>query len=351
MTDWNAHLQQTGARRIGDRQVNFDTPNQARLGMHETVLSPLVHLAVLEIAGADAERFLQGQTSAQLGLANGSFAAPTAFCTAKGRMLANAQLLRIAEQRYWLLLDRDLLEPLRTHLAKFAVFYKAELTAHDELAVIGLIGHDAPALIETHLGMPPPTTWQQIARGNTVVLRHPGQCPRLLLCLPHAEAGNVWDTLAQHATPVGNAIWQLHDIQAGLAWLNAAHQDSYLPQMINWEALGGISFKKGCYTGQEVVARAHFRGQVKKRLARGQLDGSALPEIGSPVVDAEGKSQGDVFAAALGADGQVEILAVLTTREVSEPLRVDGQRLVLLELPYPLERLDPETMVGSGEAT
>lgn len=347
MTDWNTHLQDTGAQRSGDRQVDFDTPDQARLGMSETVLSPLVHLAVLEIAGADAERFLQGQTSAQLGLANGSFAAPTAFCTAKGRMLANAQLLRIAEQRYWLLLDRELLEPLRAQLAKFAVFYKAELAVRDDLAIIGLIGPDAPALIETRLDITPPTTWGQIARDERVVLRHPGQRPRLLLCLPQSEAGKVWDTLAQHATPVGNTIWQLHDIQAGLAWLNAAHQDSYLPQMINWEALGGISFKKGCYTGQEVVARAHFRGQVKKRLVRGQLDGSALPEIGSPVVDADGKSQGEVFAAVADAYGQVEILAVLTTREVSEPLQVNGQRLKLLKLPYPLERLDPEAMVNS----
>nr|WP_297457190.1 folate-binding protein [uncultured Halomonas sp.] len=348
MTDWNAHLQHAGAQRIGDRHMDFDTPDQARLAQNASVLSPLPHLAILEVAGADAERFLQGQTSAQLSLANGNFAAPTAFCNAKGRMLANAQLLRAAEQRYWLLLDRDLLEPLRTHLAKFAVFYKAELSARDDMAIIGLIGHDAPALIETHLAMTPPTTWQQVAEGERVVSRHPGQLPRFVLCLPQSEAGDIWDTLAQHATPVGNAIWQLHDIQAGLAWLNAAHQDSYLPQMINWEALGGISFKKGCYTGQEVVARAHFRGQVKKRLARGRLDGSALPETGSAIVDAEGKSQGDVFTAALDADGRVEILSVLPTRELSEPLEVEGQRLERLALPYPLERLDPETMVSGG---
>lgn len=349
MTDWNAHLQHAGARRIDDRHVDFDTPDQARLAQSESVLAPLEQFSILEVAGADAERFLQGQTSAQLSLVNGSFAAPTAFCTAKGRMLANAQLLRVAEERYWLLLDRDLVEPLHTHLGKFAAFYKAELTPRDDLALIGLIGHEAPALVETRLDMTPPTTWQQITRDERIVLRHPGQRPRLLLCLPQEEAGATWDLLAQHAAPVGNAIWQLHDIQAGLAWLNAAHQDRYLPQMINWEALGGISFKKGCYTGQEVVARAHFRGQVKKRLARGQLEGSTLPEIGSPVVDAEGKSQGEVFSAAGDAYGQVEILAVLTIREVDGPLEVEGQRLKLLKLPYPLERLDPETLISGGE--
>lgn len=349
MTDWNAHLQEYGARRQSDRQIDFGDPDQARRAHDETVLVPLVHFAILEVAGSDAERFLQGQTSAQLSLAKGSFAAPTAFCTPKGRMLANAQLLRIEEGRYWLLLDGDLLEPLRAHLAKFAVFYKVELTPRDDLALLGLIGHEAPAIVETCLDMTPPTTWQQINQGERVVLRHPGQRPRLLVCLPQAEAVETWSKLARHAPPVGNAVWHLHDIQAGLAWLNAAHQDSYLPQMINWEALGGISFKKGCYTGQEVVARAHFRGQVKKRLIRGQLDGSTLPEIGAPVLDAEGKPQGDTFAAALDGYGQAEVLAVLTTREVSEPLQVAGQRLKRLRLPYPLERVDPETLAGGAD--
>lgn len=349
MIDWNAHLQEHGARRQSERQIDFGDPDQARRAHEETVLAPLVQFAILEIAGPDAERFLQGQTSAQLSLAKGDFAAPTVFCTPKGRMLANAQLLRIDEGRYWLLLDRDLLEPLRSHLAKFAVFYKAELKPRDDLALIGLIGHEAPALVETCLDLTPPTTWQQMAQGECVVLRHPGQRPRLLACLPRTEAVEAWDKLARHAPPVGNAVWLLHDIQAGLAWLNAAHQDSYLPQMINWEALGGISFKKGCYTGQEVVARAHFRGQVKKRLIRGQLEGSILPEIGTPVCDAEGKSQGETFAAALDGYGQAEILAVLTTREISEPLHVAGQRFKRLKLPYPLERVDPESLAGGPD--
>lgn len=349
MTDWNAHLQQLGAHRPSERRIDFGDPDQARRAHDESVLVPLVHLAILEVAGADAERFLQGQTSAQLSLAQGDFAAPTAFCTAKGRMLANAQLLRIDEERYWLLLDRDLLDPLRAHLAKFAVFYKAEIQPRDDLALIGLIGHEAPALVATRLDMTPPTTWQQVNRGKRVVLRHPGRCPRLVLCLTQADAIQTWDTLARNAAPVGNAVWQLHDIQAGLTWLNTAHQDSYLPQMINWEALGGISFKKGCYTGQEVVARAHFRGQVKKRLARGQLDGGTLPEIGTAVLDAEGKSQGEVVAAAIDGYGQAEVLAVLTIRDVNGPLSVVGQRFKRLKLPYPIERVDPESLAGSGQ--
>ncbi|WP_227369573.1 YgfZ/GcvT domain-containing protein [Halomonas sp. M20] len=348
MTNWTTHLQAAGARGLDERWIDFGDPNQAQQPNDATLLTPLLHLAILEIEGADAKRLLQGQTSAQLELADGNFAPLTAFCSVKGRMLANAQLLCLAEDRYWLLLDRDLVEPLKSHLSKFAVFYKAQIRPRDDLALIGLVGRDAPALLEARLDMLPPAVWHQTMQGERVLLHHPGPRPRFILGLPQAEAATLWDTLARSATPVGNAVWQLQDIKAGLAWLNAAQQDTYLPQMINWEALGGISFKKGCYTGQEVVARAHFRGQVKKRMMRAQLEGSEVPETGAPICNVEGKRQGEVVSAALDAYGQAEILAVLNTRASEETLEVIGQRLKRLKLPYAIERLDPEELAAQG---
>src|SRR5690606_16448087 len=130
--------------------------------------------------------------------------------------------------------------------------------------------------------------WHQAGDGERQILAHPGSQPRLMVCLPQAQASEAFRQLSAQAVPVGNSVWRLHDIQAGLAWLTGAHYDALLPQMINWEALGGVSFKKGCYTGQEVVARAHFRGQVKKRLVRAQLEGEHLPELGASVNDAGG---------------------------------------------------------------
>ncbi|SHE90790.1 hypothetical protein SAMN02745148_01400 [Modicisalibacter ilicicola DSM 19980] len=350
MTHWSDHLHASGARFASERLVDFGDPDQARHAHDDTVAMPLLHLAVLEIAGADAERFLQGQTSAQLELVDGDFAPLTTFCTAKGRMLANAQLVRVAEGHYWLLLDRDLVDPLKTHLGKFAAFYKVELRRRDDLVLIGLAGRDAPALLEARLDTLPPATWHQAAQGESIALRHPGPVHRFVLCVPQADAAEVWNALARSATPVGNAVWQLHDIKAGLGWLNAAHQDTYLPQMINWEALGGISFKKGCYTGQEVVARAHFRGQVKKRMVRAQLYGAVVPDIGTPVLDASGKRHGEVFSAALDAYGQAEILAVVSTKDDDAPLEVEGQRLKRLKLPYAIERLDPEELAGGASS-
>ncbi|MDI5984960.1 folate-binding protein [Halomonas sp. M4R5S39] len=348
MNEWIAAL---GGRQTAEDRVEFDqaapgAPEPARRALEDTVMIPLVHLGVLDVAGPDAEKFLQGQTSAQVTLADGEFAPLTCFCTPKGRMLANAQLWRVAPEHYRLAMHRSLVGPLVDLLKKFAAFYRVELSVRDDLALLGLIGREAAALAEVRFDIIPPKTWHQAGDADIQVLAHPGPRPRLLTCLPADKAADASQRLAEHATPVGNAVWRLHDIQAGLAWLDASQGDTYLPQMINWEALGGISFKKGCYTGQEVVARAHFRGQVKKRLVRAQLDGSLLPELGSTIRDAEDKSCGEVLAAELDAYGEAEVLAVMSTKEPLLPLHVDGQKLKLLKLPYPIERLDPEALAA-----
>ncbi|NIC04034.1 YgfZ/GcvT domain-containing protein [Billgrantia bachuensis] len=345
MSDWTTAL---GGRRVSDERVAFDTPEPARQAKERTVVTPLVHFGVLDVTGPGASKLLQGQTSAQVDLADGDYAPLTCFCSAKGRMLANAQLLRIDTERYRLILHRGLLEPLRDHLKKFAPFYKSELSIRDDLALLGLTGKEAHALAEVHFDVTPPALWHQVGDEEFQLLAHPGPQQRLLACLPLTRAEAIASRLAEQALLVGNAVWCLQDIQAGLAWLTPAHQDALLPQMINWEALGGVSFKKGCYTGQEVVARAHFRGQVKKRLARAQLEGDRLPELGTAVVDENGKSQGEVVAAELDAYGQVEVLAVLSTKEEIGPLSVDGQAVKLLKLPYPIERLDPESLAQAA---
>ena len=349
MSDW---IDALGGRRASDDRVEFptapETTHPARQALEGTVVAPLAHLGILDVSGADAARFLQGQTSAQVDLADGDFAPLTCFCTPKGRMLANAQLLRVAPDHYRLLMHRGLVESLASHLKKFAAFYKAELRVRDDLALIGLVGREALALGEVRFDAVPPAVWHQISRDDIQLLAHPGTRPRLLACLPSDRAVEAFGQLTAQATPVGNAVWCLHDIQAGLAWLTPHHRDALLPQMLNWEALGGISFKKGCYTGQEVVARAHFRGQVKKRLVRAQLEGDTLPALGAAVTDTHGKSRGEVVAAELDAYGQPEVLAVLAQQDDIGPLYVDGQKLKQLKLPYPIERLDPEQLAATG---
>lgn len=296
----------------------------------------LDHLSALDIKGAGADKFLQGQTSAQVNLADGRFAPLTCFCTPKGRIIANGQLMKVADDHYRLLLSATLVEDLAAHLGKFAAFYRVELEVM-EGAMIGASPAAAKARAEVlGLALPGnPYLHASDANGNGV-LRLPGE-ERYLFCEREAETTS---------DPALDNAWQLADIRAGLVWLTAAQQDHFLPQMINWEALGGISFKKGCYTGQEVVARAHFRGQVKKRLARAVMTGDDLPGIGETLTDDQGKNLGEVVSSAFVAEGQVELLAVVATKvlETPQPLNLGGHPVTLESLPYPIERLDPEKL-------
>lgn len=310
----------------------------------------ITHLACVDVKGEDAEKFLQGQTSAHVALANGHFAPLTCFCTPKGRMLANAQLLRLSDNHFRLVLSNSLVEPLIAHLKKFAAFYRAELSAPGDVTLLGASTEDASVLADALNLSLPGVTWQQQSddQGNST------------LCYPNSvdddsvegETVDRWlfvltDSTAEHfQADAEPRHWQLSDIRRGLAWLEADQQDQYLPQMLNWEALGGISFKKGCYTGQEVVARAHFRGQVKKRLARGVIEGSRPLEHGASITNAADKTVGEVVTSAVNDNGQVEMLAVLNTKALEEDseLTLENQPLTLCELPYRIERLDPEQL-------
>ncbi|QEM81877.1 YgfZ/GcvT domain-containing protein [Halomonas binhaiensis] len=348
MTDW---ISANGGRLRAPHDVEFDTADPARQVLENTVAIPLVHLGAVDVIGADAERFLQGQTSAQLSLVDGHFAPLTAFCSPKGRVMANAQLMRVAPEHYRLILHSSLVEPLTLQLSKFAAFYKVSLEPQENIALIGLIGREATALTEVDCDLTPPKLWHQATCGDTSVLTYPGPQTRYLITLPTQMAGEFFQRLLSQCVAVGNAIWKLADIQAGLHFINADQQDAYLPQMLNWEALAGISFKKGCYTGQEVVARAHFRGQVKKRLFRVQIEGDECPDNGSEVVNESGKRVGEIIASQVDAYGQPEGLAVLSTQATEEPLSLNGHRVQLLKLPYALERLDPEDLADSADTT
>ncbi|EHA15684.1 folate-binding protein YgfZ [Halomonas sp. HAL1] len=306
----------------------------------------LTHLAALDVKGADAEKFLQGQTSAQVSLADGYFAPLTCFCTPKGRMLANAQLLRMGENHFRLLLSSTLLESLANHLKKFAAFYKAELTALPNLTFIGT--DEGAQSLADQLGLQfPEQVGTHTNNDQLCALRYPGKTPRWLLCFEHDIHG---DEISIQDDDEGRNAWQLEDIRSGLAWLTDAQQDHFLPQMLNWEALGGISFKKGCYTGQEVVARAHFRGQVKKRLmhisVEAQALSEALPEVGTSLTNGDDKAVGEVVVSAFNEQGGVELLAVMSTKVVEEttPIFLAGAPATLLPLPYTIERVDPEQL-------
>ncbi|MGJ8523310.1 tRNA-modifying protein YgfZ [Carnimonas sp. R-84981] len=297
-------------------------------------IAALPGLSIVEVAGKDAERFLQGQVSANLAHADGRYAPLGVFCTPKGRVIANVQVIRPEPERYWLLCDASIADTINAHLTKYGVFFKATLSVRDDLHIAGASGDSAQLQSALELTALPTLSGAMVAEPQRLAVAALGEQRWLIVSTTPIEA------------TADQAHWWFEDIRAGFVWIGASQSDAWLPQMINWEALGGISFKKGCYTGQEVVARALYRGQVKKRLARFSAASDAIERDAAVIDSAKERSIGSVVAAQY-YQGTTELLAVVSLSDEPRELYVNGVLLTEQPLPYAIERLDPETQVAA----
>src|SRR5437667_229675 len=232
-----------------------------------SVLALLGHLGVLQFSGEDAEAFLQGQLScdvAEVGLRSGAYGA---YCSPKGRMLANFLLWR-EEAGFHMALSRDIAPSIQRQISKFVLRAKVKVSdASDTIVMAGAAGPMADqALGEVFPELPKePNEASRRPDTGTVIKLTDG---RYLLALMPASALALRQRLANILVPVGAHAWRWLDIRNGVPLVTAATEDQLVPQMANFELLGGISFDKGCYTGQEVVARMQHRGKLKRRRAR-----------------------------------------------------------------------------------
>lgn len=235
-------------------------------------LSPLY--GVLAIDGPDAATFLQGQATCDARLVTPERGALGALCNLQGRMIVSFFALA-APDGLRLVMPRDRVAPVLQHLKKYAVFAKVMLRdASDERVLAGLLGTGADATVQALAGGVPADTHAVVATDAITALRLRGKHRFLLLAasLP-VVAGAATGDLAH---------WQQSAIASGEVLVDTANADRYLPQALNYDVIDGVSFKKGCYTGQEVVARMHFKGKMKERLYHGSTDAEA-PAAGTPV--------------------------------------------------------------------
>jgi folate-binding protein YgfZ len=288
-------------------------------------VAALPELGVIAADGEEAVKFLQGQLTQDFALLGLSEARLAAFCTAKGRMLASFVAFKRAHDSVLLVCRRDLLAPTLKRLQMFVLRAKVKLSdASDTLAVFGLAGDAVPAAL-------PAAPWSHLAEGGSSTVRlYPGAgTPRALWVGPVGAA------------PAGDALphgqWQFLDAASGVATLSQAVVEAFVPQMLNYESVGGVNFKKGCYPGQEVVARSQFRGTLKRRAYVAQADAGV--QAGQEVFhagDAEQPVGTVVQSAPDPAGGWRAIVSMQTSAADGQPLRAGGATLALLPLPYPL---------------
>jgi folate-binding protein YgfZ len=298
----------------------------------------LSHEGVLAVRGSDAGKFLQGQLTCNLNYLSDSQASLGARCTQKGRMQSSFRIL-LEGDGVLMAMASELLEPQLADLKKYAVFSKSKLT--DESAAWVRFGVDHGDAALSSLGLELPVDTDSVVRhGGLIAIRVSPD--RAELWVAADQADDIKDKLSAVLTEGDLNQWLLGQIRAGIGQVMPSTRELFIPQMLNLQAVGGVSFKKGCYTGQEIVARMQYLGKLKRRLYRVQLDASELPEPGTQLFSpSHGSSIGEVVLAAR-SEQNIELLAVLQA-EAAEAGDIhlgaqEGPALHLLDLPYQLDR-------------
>jgi tRNA-modifying protein YgfZ len=340
MNTWTQILAARGAVLDGDTVTSFGDPaHELAAARDAAVMCDLTPLATMRIAGADAATFLQGQlTNDVAALAEGS-AQYSAWCSPKGRMLANFLLLRSGATTFEMLLPSSLSIAIRKRLTMFVLRSKVVIEdTSGERVRIGVGGPGAAAALRAaSLHAPPLFHWREIDGG--LIVSVPGG--RSIALLQEGAAESLWGRLSDAARPSGFSVWQWLTIRAGIPVITAATTDQLVPQMANWDALDGVSFRKGCYTGQEIVARTQYLGRLKERTYLAHVDASP-PVAGEKLYSAAFGEQscGLVLnAAAAPAGGSDFVAALQIAAAQSGDVRIgspQGTTLELLPLPYSL---------------
>jgi folate-binding protein YgfZ len=346
MSAWTDFLRARGASFDGTAVVAFGDPvGELDAARDTAVVCDLSPLAALHVAGPDAAPFLQGQLTNDVeALAPGSLQL-SAWCSPKGRVLVNFIVRRIEAERIELLLPRLLLESVRRRLSMYVLRSKVTIADASSATVRIGIGGPAAAARLAAAGASIPEPYRSATFDGSILATLTGS--RFVVFVAADQAPALWDRLAS-ARAAGFPCWRWLTIRAGVPMILPPTQDQFVPQMLNLDALGGVSFDKGCYTGQEIVARTRYLGRLKERLALAHAE--PVPAPGERLYAPEFGAQacGTVLNANAAPGGGSDFLFVAQMTAIAAgDLRLgalDGAALSLLPLPYAL----PEITAARG---
>lgn len=352
---WQSFLEGLGASIVEGEVRNYGDPaSELKLALNGNTLCDLSHEALIQAKGDDSTAFLQGQLTNDVRAVSETQHQLSSYCSPKGRMLALFRLFQRGES-YYLQLPQSVLEPTLKRLRMFVLMSKVELEdVSDALIHFSLSGPDVEAMLEKHLGEIPDGVDQASTQQGITLLRIAGVQPRFIVIGEHSRMQTLWQALqADGASPVGADAGRLLDIHAGLPAVWPETIEAFVPQMVNLQQVNGVSFKKGCYTGQEVVARMQYLGKLKRRMYLAHVSGDTAPVAGDTVFSPSsesGQGAGKVVTVAASPEGGYDILAVIEIASVEAgPVYLDTEHtreLGIQPLPYALEPLNTPPQVA-----
>jgi folate-binding protein YgfZ len=337
-SQWKNFLESNSATIQQDGMVRFGQLEQAPA----CALCDLSYLGLISVSGPDAADFLQGQFTNDIRELGEDNCQLSAYCNPKGRMFANFWLFRQGDAIF-MQLPRETLGPVLKRLSMFLLRSKATLTdVSDELVRIGMVGEQAESQLQNHFAALPDRPSQLIHQEGLTLLRLPGLTPRFEIIGEAGAIAALWGSLGG-TTPTDSSYWPLQDIRAGIPTVYAATAEAFIPQMVNMQLVQGVSFTKGCYCGQEIVARTQYRGTLKRRMYLAHVTGDRRPlpgeELTSPSAEHD-QMAGQVVDAQPAPEGGYDalVMAQIAGFEAND-IRL-GDNGPLLELgtpPYPFE--------------
>ena len=339
---WQTFLIDMGAEYSDDQLIHFgNAEREKRASDNGPVVADLSHFCLVKASGADAASFLQGQLTNDIDQINNNTSQLSGYCNQKGRLLASFRIFK-KQDDIFLLLPEELYEETFKRLRMYVMRSDVEFTNIDaDFVSMGFSGPDADTELKEQVKDIPVETDQVTHVKDMSIIKLAGTLPRYQVTGPVNQLIELWQNLDVNAAPVGKDVWNLLEIRAGIPTIYQQTVESFVPQMINLELINGVSFKKGCYTGQEVVARMHYLGKLKRRMYRIHINttdtvlpGQALFSPGST----SGQGTGNIVMASPSSDQGTEALAVI---QVSESDRTDlrlndanGAEIEILEIPY-----------------
>ncbi|CAH0990425.1 tRNA-modifying protein YgfZ [Sinobacterium norvegicum] len=310
MADISNLLSSIGATLDSHDNVDFNA------GTHTSEYMTLInHRGLLSICGVDSKKFLQGQLTCDIDLLTDQQAITGASCSPKGRVIGNFTLSQWDDQQLCFSGHRGSMSALHNHLNKYIVFSKADLNLIDNYVCLGIKTDNITAATGLLFDQVPVNNLTQSHHNDRKLLLIDAAQGLFEVWLPRDQLATSWQQLSSTLSPTNSSDWDRDIIASGFANTDQNTSDLFIPQHLNMQLNGGISFTKGCYTGQEVVARMQYRGKLKRHMYR--VTATTLPPSGSPLYDGQGEqSIGNMVQTAHDGEKMVG-LAVLADKSVA----------------------------------
>lgn len=343
--NWRKFLDNNGAEFTeADELLGFgNASRELRMSTTGNVFSDLSHYGLISIHGKDAEDFLQGQLTNDIRHIDEYHTQLSAYCTPKGRMLANFRIFRRGDT-YYIQIPQQRLDSVINRLRMFVMRAKVNLeNASESFVRIGVSGPDADELLKDACGCALPADVDQVTQqGEVTIMRVAGTKHSRFEVIGLSETmQKIWDDLNVKAAPIGHDHWDSLEILAGLPVILDATAEAFVPQMTNMQIINGVDFKKGCYTGQEIIARMEYLGKLKRRTYLARLNSETVPQAGDELfssISKSGQGAGKIINAKPYSDGGYVCLAVIEIASVEKGTlhlgNEEGAQLDFMDLPY-----------------